>query len=310
MKITTLYDQGSASVREDGFFLGQGFYGVLDGVSAPFNRENPPRKFYEALTGGEVVSRLVEGVMHQEKAGSLPVNYPKTDLDFRDVIRYLNQVLRSNFNDLGLPMDHAEELPGATFAMAQIGQEKLEIVQAGDCFALWVLRDGQMGITKNQVRLYDFELNNVILEIERKIAREQFGIALEDATKEQTDKIRSEMWVQFYPINRETRAQDINNPLSRRCFGLLNGQEALEKVWFYKAIPRSGVESLLLFSDGMVPWEVMKGKTDDEVAQTVYADYKKGGLPYLLAVARGIEKRIAAVSYTDAAEATAIAIEF
>jgi hypothetical protein len=73
---------------------------------------------------------------------------------------------------------------------------------------------------------------------------------------------------------------------------------------------RNELKAILLFSDGMVPWEKMRGMDDKEIAQSVWCDFRKGGLPYLLQVARGIEKHVEVVNYTDSAEATGLAIEF
>ena len=73
---------------------------------------------------------------------------------------------------------------------------------------------------------------------------------------------------------------------------------------------RSKLQAILLFSDGMVPWETMKEMDDEEIAQRVWSDFQEGGLPHLLQIARGIEKHVEVLNYTDSAEATAIAIEF
>ena len=54
----------------------------------------------------------------------------------------------------------ANKLAGATFAIAWLNQDYVEIVQAGDCFALFVEKDGSIGITRNQVRYHDGEMND------------------------------------------------------------------------------------------------------------------------------------------------------
>ena len=59
MKISYLYDQGSALFREDGLIVSYPFFGVLDGVSAPFSSKYPMQKF-GGLSGGEFVARAVE----------------------------------------------------------------------------------------------------------------------------------------------------------------------------------------------------------------------------------------------------------
>lgn len=303
MKTEQLYDKGSAPYVEDGLFLCDPFYGVVDGVSAPYGPKHP-LKLTDGKSGGELVARTIEQYVQ---------NRPQKDLKLPTLEQLTLEV---DYNLETIQDIHhlpTGELSGATFAFAKVGERHVEIVQGGDCFALWKLHDGTVGITKNQVRLHDTAMNAEILRTQREVAKELFGVSLEEATQEQRGKIRGEMWNRFYFTLKEARNQDANNPASPRRYTLLNGQllqKSEEPIWFSTQLPRDQVQLLLLFSDGLIPWQVMGGMSDEQIARKVLTDYERGGLKYLLEVARGIEKCLAAVNYTDAAEATAIALQF
>lgn len=298
MKVNFLYDMGSAQYREDGMVADRRIFGVFDGVSAPYS--GAPELF-DGLSGGELLVRFVEN------------SFGACDVDTDSLMsnmKYVCEELAYMLEEKGIDVSDARQTPGTTFAVAKIFDDMIEIVQGGDCFVLVVFKDGRIEITKNHVRLHDTEMNEIILRTQREVAKEMFGIELEKAEPEQRGKIRGEMWKRFRDLLAEARRQDVNNPDSPRCYPLLNGSEVVRDLLYFHVFRREEAKTILLFSDGMVPWNAMKGMSDEEVAARVYADYKEGGLVHLLRIARGIEKKVEAVNYTDSAEATAIAIEF
>lgn len=314
MKVSHLYDQGSASDREDGMFVSNSHFAVLDGVSAPYGPKYPMRKF-DGMSGGEMVARVVEQFFgtvmlsrYGETLGLPSIILPEQSLEGE--LGAANLAVREAQYNAGVDVEDAGELAGAAFAIARIGEETVEIAQVGDCFALWVNYDGKPRITQNQVREHDTAMNDEILRLQREVAKEYFGIALEEAAPEERQRIRGETWNRFCPFLKEARRRDTNNIASPCCYGLMDGQPEFSDMMVAFELPRRELRALLLFSDGMVPWEAMKGMTDGEVAERVYASYKEGGLAYLLRIARGIECRVANVNYMDNAEATAIALDF
>lgn len=314
MKVQMIYDQGSSHYREDGLVIHQNLLGVLDGVSAPYAPKYPP-KMFNNLSGGEMVARLVEqffGTVTLSRYGAMlglvPIALPEQNL-LTEVLA-ANAAVREAQLNFGINVEDAGEVAGVTFAIAKIRKETVEIIQTGDCFALWVKKDGSITITRNQVRPHDELMNAEILRLQREVAKENFGIELEEATQEQRGVIRKEMWNQFYHILREGRRHDANNIVSPTYYGLMNGDPRLSEVMFTIQLSRHELRTLILFSDGMVSWEIMKGMNDKELASRIYADYREGGLTRLLCIARGIEKKTEAINYVDAAEATAIALDF
>lgn len=293
------YDPGSSKRWEDGAILSPPFFGVLDGVSAPYSPEHPPKIFNGGTSGGEFVSRLTE-----RQFARLPHLF-----SVRRAVLEANRALWRRQSKRGAT-PHGGELAGASFAVAKIAGDWVEIVQGCDAFALWVMKDGSIGMTEPQNKMSETFLNDKIVELMHEVARER-GLDLETVDDATRNEIRAEMFDRFYPTLVETRREYVNNPTLRDGYGLLNGQPELEMKWFNTNLPRNEVKALLLFTDGMVPWwGSLEGITSEEVARQVYETYRAGGLAGLLARARGIEETTRVTSYMDAAEATAIAIEF
>ncbi len=306
MRTSSLFDQGSSSAIEDGHFVALPFVGVLDGVSELHNREHLQIKFRNGkLTGGEVVSRITEEFFVRQRARE-----HSSSPDLRDSILEANKLVADEFQNYGLLLDRPETLPGASFAIAKIGGEKVEIAQAGDCLALWVTKDGNIEITRDQARQQQIDADTNAQRIQRRIAKEKYNLELEEVNPSEMNEIREEMWLEYFPILKEMRRRRVNNPSTPHGYGFLNGQEALKKMWFHKVLERDSLETLLLFTDGLIPPEILKDKSDIEVARTVYASYKRGGLKGLLEDTRAIEKQISGGNWADAAEATAVAVTF
>ena len=67
-------------------------------------------------------------------------------------------------------------------------------------------------------------------------------------------------WTCFGPELSRRRLHDINNPASRRKYGLLNGQNIPEQCMTELELATERIHSIVIFSDGMVSY----GETADE----------------------------------------------
>lgn len=142
-KHSAIYDQGSSSYREDGLIFAEQISGVLDGVSAPFSPQHPIRLF-KGLSGGEMVSRYCELTAYECRT----IFYK--DLPLRQFLESLVLRIAVRLNAAGLTSDDLKDggaLPGATFALARLFDEKIEVVQAGDCVAVIELRNSEIVVS-------------------------------------------------------------------------------------------------------------------------------------------------------------------
>ena len=299
MKVQMIYDQGTALYREDGLFVvGCRLFGVLDGTSAPYAPKYPP-KMFNGMSGGEMVSRLCERLC-----------YVQPDINLEQLIQFLNESVGKEQEIAGILHNDAGELAGSTFAFARVNKKTIEICQAGDCFALWVTRDGKTYITQNQVRAHDTDMNAELDRLQMEVAAERNIKLSVKLTEEELKPIRGEVWNRFCPTLKEARRQDVNNPTSPRAYGRLDGNPRLMKLMTFYKFPRQDLRILILFSDGMLPWSRMKNMTDEQVGNEMHKIYKKSGLRGILAKARHEERKLRAKRYLSYAEATAIALNF
>jgi len=298
LKVSTIYDQGSAPHREDGLIVvGSRVFGVLDGTSAPYAPKSPPRMF-DGMSGGEMVARTCERFAHIHT----------TSPDLRNLVLDINKVVGKVQRDAGV-LDDAGELAGAVLAFAWVDDKSVNIVQAGNCLAIVELKGDTILVTPNQAKRHEEEMRAQIKRLQREVARELFGLTLEKVPEEHRDTVRSEMWNRFYQPLRNARRRDANNPASPQGYGILNGQDALVHLLQEWALPLEEVSTLLLVTDGMMPKSV-ETSSGEEACRTLLAEFKLGGLAGLLLSARAAEKQIAATNYIKQAEATAIALVF
>ncbi len=317
MKVNKIYDHGSSPYWEDGLVIAPPRYAVFDGVSAPFSPDTPIKLFggingIKGLSGGEMTARLIEGVFRAARS------FPEATIE--RVFLAASAAVGGFQVEAGIPLDDAGKLAGATFAGVKVDETVGRVygLQGGDVFALIAYRNGRIFLTQNQVQGHDTVMNAMINDFKRKIA-EEHRTTLEKAKDDKAlwDSIIGEMWNRFrLPLER-ARREDVNNQNGPRGgYALLNGQGTVKRLWVSFSLPRESVETIILFSDGLVPWEgVLKKHSGDQIASWIYENFKLGGreeegLRYLLNIARGIEKDTFVEGYTTNAEATAIALEF
>lgn len=298
MRVQYLYDQGSSKHWEDGLVVKNPFFGVIDATSAPFSAKNPAMSF-EGLTGGEMVARTIE-------KSFLPVRH---SLDLTTMISSANKEVTSALVPFGLKDAPVDRLPGACFAFAKIDADEIELVQAGDCYAIWENNSGGIGLFRNQVRQHDTEMNAKIEEIMTEVAREM-KINLKNCSAKEKNRVRQEMWNRFFPILSAARRMAINNPRNTSGYGLLNGRPEISRMWQGGTIFRKRIKFLLLCTDGMIPWKTARALSDRKIARSLCQLFEEGGLAKILLTARTVENTSREKAYTDFAEATAIAIQF
>jgi len=275
LKIEAIYDKGTAEELEDGLIINPPFFGVIDGTSEPAHFIGKGISFGK-LSSGEMVRKLILETFYQAKSND----------SLEKVILQANNKLKTLWHNLKIPLNRSDLIAGAVFALAKIGPKKVEIIQGGDCLALWVTASGKIGITKNQAFWHVLEAQKIIAELMKKHKGN-----------------RKKMWQEFYKPLCQLRLRDINQKI-KTGFAILNSQLSLKKCWQKIEIPIKKLKFLLLFSDGLIPL-----KKEEKLAKEVVKLYQKGGLNYILQKKRECEKATEEIRYRVFDEATAIAIK-
>lgn len=182
----------------------------------------------------------------------------------------------------------SEFLPSATFAIASVDDQKIEIVQGGDTLAVWQMKDGTIGGTPNLI--FDYE------------ERQTFMIA-ELMIKHKGN--RQKMWEEFRPHLIEDRRKNIN---AIKGFSIINGQPWFKDFLQEFTIPIETIKLLIIFSDGLVPFEWTRNPI--VMSKRIIDLYQKGGLDLILETTRKIAEKNKDSSHEDYPEATAISLEF
>ncbi len=275
----TLYDPGTAKVREDKFVAAPPFFAVFDGASGLYHPDTGPQKFDGVAGGQKAVELAVEAVK----------NAPSSD-SIEDVALRINEALRKFIKANALDPAHPENLPGMEFAAAKVSDAGIDIIQGGDTFAVWVKKDGRSGATPNQ----NYSYEKALIELLQPLIEKHKGDG-------------KAYWQEYLPLIAKARRERANKG-GAKDYVVLNGDPAVEKVWNKIAFAPGDLQKLFLFTDGFVDFP----ETRDEktMAALIAETYAQGGFSKLLSRIREIETHELKKRHIDHAEATAIAIEF
>jgi serine/threonine protein phosphatase PrpC len=272
------------SPREDLYINKYPFFNVLDGASEPHSIVKPSISFSE-MTGGRMVV--------EEAASIFKIASPDSELE--DNIFWANREIEKKIKQKELPLNNAGLIPLASFVFTKIARETVKIIQGGDCLAAWSYSSGEIGFTINKAYAH------VVLNLKTI-----------DKIIERNGGDRKEMWVEFCPILIMRRQRDINNPESKFGYAALNGQSDIIRCWQIREIPMEGLKTLILFSDGFVPYYKTSNERICQLATTLLSGYqeKRLSLEEMLERKRKEESQKGKVSYVKHDEATATVLEF
>lgn len=279
MRVSFLYDQGSARISEDCIlFKPPRFFGAIDGVSGLYTPKEGPELFDGSKTGGQIASQAICGAFELARAKA----------SLAEILEDANSTIRETSMVNGLIIEESEFLPAAAFVVADVGYDSIKIMHGGDCLAIWAMKDGSVNGISNPMFSYEQENIAVIARLMKKHRGD-----------------RQKMWEELGPILAEKRRRSIN---TAGGYAVLNGQtEALGLVQKLSLVLKE-VSLLILFSDGFVPFE--ETQSGAHLAEWVVGLYKAGGLQFVLKQTREAAEPNKSSSHEDHAEATAIAIEF
>jgi len=275
-RIETLYDKGTTEIVEDRVIFCPPFFGVADGVSGLYLPSEGPRLF-DGLSGGAMAAETLFNT----------IRFASSSLSLSKVIAFANRNINKKQKEIDLAY-----LAGAVFSIAKIKNKRIEILQCGNCFALWETISGVVGITENQT----FRHDSKALRIIAKLMKKHHGN-------------RNAMWREFFPILAKMKRHDINRPGG---YGILNGEISAPNFFTNFFLHRKEIKILLLFSNGLINYlDSQPGEKSWLLARKILADYKKnGGLNAILEKRRKEEEKEKKFSHIDHAEASAVAITF
>ena len=280
MKVNVLYDQGSAQIIEDGIIFQPPYcFGVTDGISGVYLPDEGPELFH-GMTGGQFASHVISYIFGCTRLARRSLE---------GILQRANNLIREKIKVHNLSLDESGLLPSAAFVVVSLTRKNINILQAGDSLAVWQMEDGSLGATSNKTYSYEKELLRIIAELMKK-------------HKEN----RRKMWEEFRPILIKKRRANVNT--KQGGFALLNGQPEFERFWQKFILPREKVKILILFSDGLIPFEWTQQEFG--MAGEIIRLYKRGGLYSILKASRQIAGQKRSSSHEDYPEATAIAVEF
>jgi len=273
-QIETLYDPGTTKVVEDGTIVNPPFFGVVDGFSMPYCGE--PQRF-DGLSGGQMVKKCAVGTFHQAT--------PAMSLEqVMDKARHQIAVFHKS-----IQAETPDQMAGASFAVAKISDDGVEIFQGGDSIVLWVDGDCQIRITENRFYQTEVILRNKI-----------------SALMSQHNGDRKAMWQEFLPFLRATRKATTNVE-----HAILNGQPEMMGLMQRVAIERPDKLAFMIFlTDGFVPFSQIDGARPYNLANHVIGTYAAGGLAGILKWTREVEAKEAETSHETFAEASALVVTF
>ncbi len=248
--------------------------GVLDAVAGDavsgFHSPRVPNRMFSAedgeVTGGQAVGRILQQTLMS----------PPACFSMAEILLTANTRMAEFATIHDISLDRPDDLPAIDVAAARITSGAVEVIQLGDCFAVWQLRSGEINTTKNQAA-----------EFERRLRpyRSMYS--------------GGKFWVRAEQVFRQCRIDLTNKPSSQGGYATLNGQPEVAQCWYRTMLAYKDVVLLLLFTDGLVLPEHLFNS--EALGQHMVFTYKQGGWNAILASIGGPD---------NINEGTGIALEF
>lgn len=176
---------------------------------------------------------------------------------------------------------------GAVFALAQIGDKPVQIIQGGDSIVVWRLKLGEIGFTKNQYENYDIQAVANFARLMKKY-------------NENEQKV--------WPEHREFLA-NIRERFANRKYPVLNGDPRIKDCWFTIKIPKKSLDSMLFFTDGLIAG--LPGyKNTETLMKEIFGRSKEQGLDGLINWVRNIQKKTLRHSHCRQPEISIVSVTF
>jgi hypothetical protein len=248
--------------------------GVLDAVAGDavsgFHSSHVPNRMFPTedgeMTGGQAVGRILQQTLLN----------PPVCSSLAEILLAANAQMAEFAAIHGISRDRPDDLPAIDVAAARVTSDTVEVIQLGDCFAVWQMHSGEIFATKNQAAEFERRLHPY-----------------------RTRYSGGEFWVHAEQVFRQCRLDLTNKPCSRGGYATLNGQPEVAQCWYRTILTREDIALLLLFTDGLAPPEYLFNSA--ALGQHMIAAYTQGGWSTVI-VAKGGPDNIN--------EGTGLALEF
>lgn len=257
----------------------------------------------------------------------------QTAQPLRSIASALNVYVGGKLDAAGYPSycEDVSQRPGACIAIAKITRSSKEVIVGGDCFAAWQKRNGEVGISHNQLTsqdetiawhrkqimanvLHSLWLSGELREHCPEVAEKYSAPGLVKIDElplsfiEQVARPRFKD-VMYAPDGPQANAyrQNVNRPGG---YPSLNGDPSFEKYLQHFTFGGDELSLLILGTDGFLPDELGRDSDVDKVAKQVIDLYQRGGLQALRAVAIEWMAKHANGHHTSEVERTARVYEF
>ncbi len=221
-KIESCLDHDEARFKEDGLVISAMVIAVCDAFSVPYDQNKPPIIHRGLGTGETVKEHFCQGI----------VNAATEDLV--GTVRVIDHTVGIFHTQLKISYGLIKEpayLSGLTFAAVKIDRE-IEILQCGDCIAIWRFKDGSVEYTDNPVKRASIRDRALKAQLQQQYGKENYR-------------------PHFTPLMMEQKNRDINNPESPEGYPALNGGLNLE-MCRHLSLPTNNLNFLLLCTDGFL----------------------------------------------------------
>ncbi|MDD4901498.1 MAG: hypothetical protein PHS62_05395 [Patescibacteria group bacterium] len=269
---------------EDASFINSraNLYGVADGVSAAYSPSHPPL-YYGTLTGGQMaVQELCSSAVRLEP-----------DVNLRSLLLKVNEAIFIRHNQAGKNPKN-DNVAGASFAICQINSTSITFIVAGDCFALFRIKENLRFLTG-----FDQPAHRLKERADRLFAK----------CLRRAGNNKGRAWDLFQPLYQAGKIKYTNKRIGRGGYAELNGDPALEDCWTVIDISASCLPRyILLGTDGLIPSQSSSSGRQNEIALQLENHYLKGGIPGLLGFRDGAEKGLCHLNGWP--EASAVELKF
>lgn len=218
------------------------------------------------MTGGQAVGRILQQTIIS----------PPACPSLAEILLAANARIAKFATIHGLSLNRSDDLPAIDFAAARVTLDTVEVIQLGDCCAVWQLRSGEIFATENQAAEFERRLRPLRIKYSG-----------------------GEFWINAEQVFRQCRLDLTNKPRSQGGYATLNGQPDVAQCWYRTVLTRKDVALLLLFTDGLVPPEHLFNSA--ALGQQMVAAYTYGGWNSVVAAKGRLE---------NINEGTGLALEF